>query len=191
MEGWKNFYLQRMGVDGTGQKYPVCESVETWGVFCKDIPFRIVGDVKEPVKRTWPDEHGDDEFISSTGLLLEAYTIKVEFGCKLISASQSAIYGVAVDDVRKNVNKFIKYLRSSGMLKMYSSHTGIGRQNVRLKSVEDNAKWQNRDGEQWLIFNVVFKVNDPSTDMIYDSEEGDIVEEEEEEETSSSDSSDD
>ena len=161
MGKWNNFFLQRMGVDENNAPYPVCESVATWGVWCKDIPFKIYGKAKDPAKRTWYDEHGDDEYVSSSGLFLEAYNIKVEFGCKKVDNSQAS-----VDDVRAKVGAFLKYLRESGMMKMYSSHTRIGRQNVRLESVDDNAKWSVDDGGfEFLIFEVTFKVNDPVTDI--------------------------
>jgi hypothetical protein len=52
------------------------------------------------------------------------------------------------------------------MMKMYSSHTRIGRQKVRLESVSDNAKWKTDDeGKEFLVFEVTFKVNDPVTDI--------------------------
>lgn len=164
MGKWQNFYLQKMGTTN-GSAYPVCESVATWGVFCKEIPFVLFDKVKAPSKRSWYDEHGDDEFIPDEGLYADAYTMKVSLGCRLLSGKKAYTYGVGVDDVRDNVGNFIEYLRSSGMLKLYSSHTRIGRQYVRLDSVSDNAKWKSDDDEEWLIFDVTFKVNDPITDI--------------------------
>lgn len=155
MGKWNNFFLQRMGGN-----YPVCESVNTWGVWCKDIPFKIFDKAKAPAKRSWYDEHGDDEFISTDGLYMEAYTIKVEFGCKKVSNSMAS-----VNDVRNKVGTFLKYLQESGMMKMYSSYTRIGRQNVRLDSISDNAKWKTEEEGEFLIFDVTFKVNDPVTDI--------------------------
>lgn len=161
MGKWNNFFLQRMGVGENNAPYPVCESVATWGVWCKDIPFKLFDKVKEPPKRTWNDEHGDDEYIPSSGLFLEAYTMKVELGCKKIDNSQAS-----VDDVRDKVGEFMEYLRSAGMMNVYSSHTRIGRQNVRLESVPDSAKWKvEEDGFEWLIFEITLKVNDPMTDV--------------------------
>ena len=156
MSTWRNFYLQKMGTGSNGSAYPVCESVAKWGVWCKDIPFKILDKVKDPAKRTWPDEHGDDEYIPSDGLYLEAYSMKIEFGCKKRSG---------VNDVRQKVGEFLEYLRSSGMMKLYSSHTRIGRQNVRLESVSDSAKWKSNDNEEFLVFEVTLKVNDPKTDI--------------------------
>lgn len=165
MGKWNNFFLQKMGVDNTNTPYPIYESVATWGVFCKKIPFKIFDKVKAPAKRSWYDENGDEEYIPADGLKLEAYTMKVEFGCKKIAINNQ--YGSAsVNDVREKVGKFLEYLRKSGMLNVYSSHTRIGRQNVRLESVGESGTWiTEEDGTEFLVFEVTFKVNDPSTDV--------------------------
>ena len=165
MGKWNNFFLQKMGVDSTNAPYPICESVATWGIFCKQIPFKMFDKVKAPAKRSYYDEDGDEEYIPESGLKLEAYTMKVEFGCKKIAKGNN--YGsAAVNDVREKVGKFLGYLRTSGMMKMYSSHTRIGRQSVRLDSINDSATWiTEEDGTEFLVFEVTFKVNDPSTDI--------------------------
>lgn len=166
MGKWQNFYLQKMGVDGEQHPYPVLESVSTWGIFCKEIPFKLSEKVKEPAKRSWYDEHGDDEYMSPNGLYMESYTMEVELGCKLIGGSRdTATYGTSVSDVREKVGLFLRYLRESGMLNIYSSYTRIGRRYVRLDSVKDDAKWKSDNGEEWLIFKVVLKVNDPVFDI--------------------------
>lgn len=177
MGKWNNFFLQRMGTDKRGNEYPAFESIYKWGVWCKDIPFKIIDKVKAPAKRSWYDEHGDDEYISPDGLFLEAYTMKVEFGCKLLKAGHGyASAGMPVNDVRKSVGDFLKYLRESGMMKLYSTYTRIGRQNVRLESVSDNAKWKTDDGNEFLVFEVTFKVNDPLTDFKLNNSENSIIE---------------
>lgn len=89
--------------------------------------------------------------------------MRVQFACKRIESDK---YGSSVDDVRDKVGTFITYLRSAGMMKMYSSHTRIGRQNVRLSSISDNAVWLTDDDQEYLVFEVEFKVNDPITDIV-------------------------
>ncbi len=169
MGKWNNFFLQKMGVDENNNPYPVCESVSTWGIFCKDIPFKMFDKVKEPAKRSYYDQHGDDEYISPNGLLLEAYTMKVELACKKIGEGNS-FDSAAVNDVRVKVGAFLSYLKTSGMLKVYSSHTRIGRQNVRLESVGEGGTWMtDDDGNEFLIFEVILKVNDPDTDVVLSS----------------------
>lgn len=165
MADWRNFYIKKMG---TGN--PTKESVLDFGIWCKTIPFKIMEKVKQPPSRSWNDEHGTDEFIPEGGLMLDAYTMKVEFGCKKMKQLHDGSTNIpAVTDVRSKVATFIEFLRTSGMMMLYSSYTGIGRQNVRLDSIGDNAKWKNQGGEQWLIFEVVFKVNDPYTDITLSS----------------------
>ena len=156
MKKWQNFFLQRMGTDEEGQPYPVCESVNEWGIFCKKIPFKIFDKVKEPASRSWHDEDGDDEYIPDEGLKIEAYKMKVELACKK---------GGSTDDVRNNIGTFLNHLKR-GLFKLYSSHTRIGRQNVRLDSISDSAKWKSDDDDEYLIFEVTFKVNDPVTDVV-------------------------
>lgn len=166
MARWNNFFLQKMGTDGMGEPYPVMESVSRFGVWCKDIPFKLLENVKEPARRSWPDEHGDDEYIPSGGLFLESYEMEVEFGCKLLTAPVGDVEVRYVDDVRKSVADFLEYLRSSGMMKLYSSHTRIGRQLVRLSLVDGSSTWvTDGDGKEFLVFKVKFKVNDPVTDV--------------------------
>lgn len=155
MEKWQNFFLQLMGTDANDAPYPVCESVATWGIYCKKIPFMIFNKVKDPAKRSWNDEDGDDEYIPKDGLKLEAYTMKVEFGCKKSGS---------IADVRNKVGTFLNHLKL-GQFKLYSSYTRIGRQNVRLDGVSDNAKWKSDDNNEYLIFEVTLKVNDPVTDV--------------------------
>lgn len=166
MAKWRNFFLQKSGVDTNGSPYPTCESVATWGVWCKEIPFVIYDKVKAPAKRTWNDEHGDDEYVPADGLFLEAYTMKVEFGCKKMNQLRDGSTTISdVEDVREKVGLFLDYLRQSGMMMMYSSYTRTGRKDVRVDSISDDAKWVSEEGVEFLIFEVTFKVNDPVTDV--------------------------
>lgn len=159
MANWQNFYLQKM----SSTSEPVYESVNRWGVFCKEIPFALAGDMKKPAKNEWYDEHGDDEYIADGGLYMEAYTMEVEFGCQVLETGNR--FNVIVEDVRANVASFLQYLRTSGMMKMYSSYTGVGRQSVRLDSYNDG-EWINDNGITMLVFKIKFKVNDPVTEMV-------------------------
>ena len=167
MENWQNFFLQRMGMDEDNHPYPVCESVSKWNVWCSEIPFKLFEKMKEPAKRTWFDQHGDDEYIPEGGLFAEAYEMTIKFGCRKEGTD---------DDVRENVASFLEYLRKSGMMKMYSSYTETGRQNVRLQSVSDNAKWKNENGEKWLVFGIDLKVNDPLTEIVPNEDYTDLEE---------------
>ena len=165
MAKWQNFYLQRMGTDPSGNPYPVHESVSSFGIFCKSMPFTLFSKVKDPASYSWYDEDGDDEYIPEDGLKLSSYTMKVEFGCKKLDAHEVTRYGTSVNDVRQKVGTFLNLLKL-GQFKLYSSYTRIGRQNVRLESVSDRATWKSDDNGEFLIFEVTFKVNDPVTDVV-------------------------
>lgn len=165
MNKWQNFFIQRMGTDSEGHNYPVFESVSNWGIWCKNIPFKVFEKVKEPAKTEWHDEHGDDEYIGSEGVYMEAYSIQIEFGCKITTDRDvDTMHSAIVNDVRERVGDFLEYLRLSGMMRIYSSHTRIGREYVRLEQIDDDATWKSNDNEEWLIFKVTLKVNDPITD---------------------------
>lgn len=159
MSNWNNFLLQKMSASAS-TTHPMYESVSQWGVWCKSIPFKLFDKVKDPAKRVWFDEHGDDEYIPQGGLYLESYDMSVEFGCKKIDGE--------IDDVRVAVGNFLEYLRSSGYLMMYSRHTRIGRQMVRLVSVSDDAHWEQEydGGQEFLVFTVTLHVADPVTEIV-------------------------
>lgn len=166
MADWQNFYLQKMGTDGSGNAYTVHESVSTWGIWCREIPFKPFEKVKEPASFSWLGEHGVDEYIPDTGLLMDAYTMNLELGCKVLSVSEAATYGTQVDDVRIAVKTFLDFLRTTGMMNIYSPYTRIGRRNVRLSGVNDNAMMEKDiNGHYFLTFTVELKVCDPVTDI--------------------------
>ena len=161
MGNWNNFFMQKMPSSGSLTTPPVYESVDDFGIWCKGIPFKLYGKVKETYSNTWLDEQGDDEYLPDE-LMMEAYQMEVEFGCKLTTS---------VSDVREKVSLFLDYLRGADLgatgtrLKIYSTYTRIGRQDVRLLEVSDDAEWYSEGGEEFLVFKVVFKVNDPVTDI--------------------------
>ena len=171
MKKWRNFYLQRMGKDEYGNPYPCCESVATWSIWCKDIPFAIGDKVKDPASRKWYDEYGDDEYIPEEGLKMEAYTMKVELGCKVPDGVMLSVNQSASDYVRAAIGSFLDYLKESGMMKIYSTYTKIGRQNVRLSKISDKAWYSDYENESFLIFEVELKVNDPVTNITLDTGE--------------------
>ena len=149
MDRYFRIYLQRE-VDGA----PVVDTIDSFGMYCMENPFKTCVDVKEPVKRTWYDEHGDDEYIPpADGLYMAAYENKVKFGFK------GKAYGA-----NEKLKAFLEYLRG-GMMKMYCEFNGIGRKNVRLKSIEDTLSRDVKGDEDILIVSVTFKFNDPITNV--------------------------
>lgn len=128
------------------------ETISSFGMFCMDNPFKIAESVKEPTKRSWYDENGDDEYIPETGLYMSSYESEVKFGFK------GSAFGA-----NEKLKSFLEYLRK-GMLKIYCEFNKIGRQHVRLKSIKQTLD-RNPDSEDILIVAVTFKFNDPITDI--------------------------
>ena len=131
----------------------VVETIEDFGLYCVDIPFKPAGDVKDIVSRDWKDENGVDEYIPADGLKMSAYEIDVKFGYK---------------GDKLGANKAISSLMScltAGYVSIYDTYTGIGRQKVRLVKLNDNAELVRDDDGDILIFSVTLKVCDPITNI--------------------------
>lgn len=149
MNRYFRIYLQRE-IDGA----PVVDTIDSFGMYCMENPFKTCGEVKEPAKRTWYDEHGDDEYIPPVGgLYMAAYENKVKFGFN------GKAYGA-----NEKLKAFLEYLRG-GMMKMYCEFNGIGRQHVRLKSVDDTLYRSVQGDEDILVASITFKFNDPVADI--------------------------
>ena len=131
----------------------VVETIEDFGLYCVDIPFKPAGDVKDIVSRDWKDENGVDEYIPADGLKMSAYDIDVKFGYK------GDKFGA-----NKAINSLLSYL-ATGYVSIYDTYTGIGRQKVRLVKLNDNADIVRDDDGDILIFSVTLKVCDPITNI--------------------------
>lgn len=130
----------------------VIDTIASFGMYCMEDPFKMAESVKEPSKRTWYDEHGDDEYISPDGLYMDAYESDVKFGFK------GDAFGA-----NEKLREFLKYLRG-GMMKWYSDFNRIGRQHVRLKGIKQDLYRDEGDGDI-LVLTATFKFNDPITDI--------------------------
>lgn len=130
----------------------VKDTISSFGMYCMENPFKPCSEVKEPSKRTWNDEHGDDEYISKDGLYMASYENKVKFGFK------GDTFGA-----NEKCKAFIEYLRK-GMMKMYCEYNRIGRQHVRLKSIDPELYRDTDDGDI-LVLSITFKFNDPVSDV--------------------------
>lgn len=133
----------------------VKETIADFGMYCMEFPFKIFSGVKAPTSRSWYDEEGDDEYIPDDGLRMEAYEIAVKFGYKGESGSAP-----------KAVRDFLTFLRTAGLMKMYCEYGDIGRRNVRLKTVSDDAELIHDASGDLVVFKVTFKVNDPVSDVV-------------------------
>lgn len=148
MKGYFRIYLQKES-DGA----QVMDTIADFGMYCMENPFKTCGDVKEIAKRSWNDEHGDDEYIPSEGLYMASYENKIKFGFKGDAYAAN-----------EKLKSFLEYL-GGGMLKMYCEYNGIGRQHVRLKSVDQNLYREVIGNVDILVLTITFKFNDPVTDI--------------------------
>lgn len=135
----------------------VYETVADFEMYCMDIPFIIFGEAKELPKNEWKDENGDDEYIPST-LCMESYEMTVKFAYKGTEKSANT-----------KINAFLRYLTgidgSGAEMSMYSTYTQIGRRNIRFVKVSDDAELIRDKNGDILMFEVTFKVNDPTTNI--------------------------
>lgn len=157
-------YIQKMK-EGAAAK----ETVADFDIYCAEIPFRLFVEAKDPSKRDWMDEHGDDEYIPDSGLKLKAYTMDVKFCCKGDKFSSNA-----------KIQKFVEYLTgmdgSGAVMMMYCTWTKIGRRGIRFDKLNDKAELV-RDGDgDTLVFTITFKVNDPVSNITPISASGVVTE---------------
>lgn len=135
----------------------VKDTVADFGVWCQDMPFNVGMEVKEPTVRDWKDEDGEDAYVGG-GLRFSAYDMTVKWIAKGLKGS-----------VRGRISTFLRYLSGqdgSGVkMKLWCEWTGIGRQHVRLKKVEDNATLDRCGDDEIVTFSTVFRVEDPVTDI--------------------------
>lgn len=132
----------------------VIDTIDSFGLYCVDIPFKPADSVKEVVSRDWHDEDGVDEYIPKDGLKMSAYEMDVKFGFKGDKFSAN-----------KAISDLLEYLRS-GYIKLYCDYTRIGRQHVRFSKLNDSAELVRDDDGDILIFSVTFKVCDPIEEVI-------------------------
>lgn len=145
-------YFKKMKSDAL-----VVDTLDNWGIVCKEFPFKLFGEAKELPSHNWKDEDGDDEYIPSK-LPIASYEVEVEFAYK----------GV-MDSANASIKGFLDYLTGrdgSGVeLMVYDTYTKIGRQHVRFVSVSDDVFYRQEEGGDVVVFSVAFKVNDPVTDI--------------------------
>lgn len=160
MRDYYRIYLQKEA-EGSDVK----DTIGDFGMYCMDNPFKMQEDVKEPTKRSWYDQHGDDEYIPDEGMYVAAYEKDVKFGF------HGKAYGA-----NEKLKSFLGYLRG-GMMKMYCEYNRIGRQHIRLKGVKQTLYRSENTDEDLLVLTVTLKYNDPETDIKpYKDADGKITE---------------
>ena len=152
----------------------------TFSVTVKAHDYPSAYKAKEPYKNQWKDEHGDDEYIPTTGLLIEAFIFKM----KCVMFAKASTEEAAIEDLNEGIRAF-RSAMSSGFLKTYDAYTGFGFQMVRLVEFQQPGQDDydvfyerftsphssvNNFGVARVIFDVTLKVNDPVTHMVLDTD---------------------
>ena len=173
---YKPFYIQ-IGTDDAfdliGSPYYVVVRVSDYP------PYKV----KAPYNNQWHDEHGDEEYIGSDGLYVEAFTLRLECAMFAFGSVSDDTTDALIGNIKTRMYAFREALRAAGFFKIYDSTKGYGFQDVRLESfptppsenyrVIGNSKTVVGRAVK-LLFTLELKVNDPVTDMTYS--DGDIVE---------------
>lgn len=153
----------------------VINSYTQWGIVCCNVPFKAGGKVKQPAKRDWPDEHGEDVYLPSK-LAFDGYDADFELAYK---GQELASNPFNLSLALTKINAFKKWLTgndttagSGSELKIYSPYSSIGRQGCYLLEISDEdprlvTKQENGNvyHENVVTFKVKFRVTDPMTDV--------------------------
>ena len=156
------FYIQR-GTDNAALNIQ-----STYGVTIMVHEYPSKRRVKEPYKNDWKDRDGDDEW--NTALNYEAFTLTL----KCVIFTNNADAGTSRAELKTAVRAFQNAIKD-GEFKIYDDWTKVGFQKVRLEEFPEirEGDFDELDGRCRLIFDVVLKVNDPTTEMTLSS--GSIV----------------
>lgn len=153
----EKIYIQKIiEEDGTPETK---ETGQDFGFYGMEIPFTMQAEAKEPSKNDWKDEDGDDEYIPEDGLRMQAFEIELKLG-----------YKGTKDTANAKLEALLKYLTgrdgSGARMKIYSTYTKIGYNEVRFVSISDDAKLvRDADGDI-LVVTITLKVNDPVTKVV-------------------------
>lgn len=144
---YKPFLIQKLKNNS-----PVRDSKE-WGIWIKSIPFLLYPKMKEPAKRSWPDQNGDDEYLPESPVF-EAYTMNVDF-----------VFIGERGTANSQIRSFMNYLSRDGEFSIYDTYSALGRTRVRYSSYSDKAFRRREEENDVVQFTVTLKVNDPITEI--------------------------
>lgn len=157
------FYIQRSGD-------AAAIDVQTqWGITIKDSGYPMQRKVKTPYKNDWHDRDGDDEW--NNVLNYEAFTYTLE--CVIFTQANDSDTSRA--ELKNAVRAFENAIKN-GEFSIYSGWHKFGFRKCRVEEFPDpgSAGFSNKDGHCRLIFRLVLKINDPTTEMVLSG--GKIVE---------------
>lgn len=156
--GIEKIYTQKIKDEAEPQA-EIIELGESFGFYGMELPFKMANEVKEPESNDWSDEDGDDEYIPEGGLKMQAFEIEIKLGYKGDKKTANA-----------RLQNLLNYLTgrdgTGSTMKLYSTYTGIGYNDVRFKSISDDAELVRDDDGDILIIEITLKVNDPITRVV-------------------------
>jgi len=156
----EKLYIQKITNSDTESETK--ETGSDFGFYGMEIPFMMQAEAKEPSRNDWKDEDGDDEYIPQNGLRIQAFEIEIKLG-----------YKGSKDTANAKLEAFLKYLTgrdgSGARMKIYSTYTKIGYNEVRFVSISDDAELVRDTDGDILIVTITLKVNDPVTKVVLGS----------------------
>lgn len=131
-------------------------SLSEFGCAVRDILWPAE-ETEDVATRKWTGEHGEDVYISPSGLKLKAYDLEVEFCYKgAVNTAYSAY---------KTLRNYLTGIDGSGgELKIYDPYWGKGRTRVHVKKFSDLGPHRS-NVDEILPFKVTFRVADPVTEI--------------------------
>lgn len=168
-------YIKKTNNAGTETAFVNSES--QFGMVVSEIPFRFVGDVKEPYSNEWKDEHGAEVYLPDEGLKLEAYDMDVTF---LYKGPRTV--GNTTKTFTEDLRSFINYLTGNdsavvngtttyygSRLTIYDTYNAVGRKDIYVKSVSPDVfvrqPMSTGTAQEIAKFTIKFTVCDPMTDV--------------------------
>ena len=154
IQGYEPFYIQR----ATDEAAVNIRSA--FGITIKTHEYPSKRKTKEPYKNDWKDRDGDDEW--NDVLQYEAITLEIQ----CVMFTRTANSSSSRQELKTAVMAFENAIRN-GEFKIYDSWTKFGFQKVRVDEFPriSEGAFDEMDGHCRLIFSVILKVNDPTTEM--------------------------
>lgn len=152
---YKPFYIQFSGGSAVDIR-------NTYKVIVKSPDYPSARKAKEPYKNQWFDQNGDEEYIPSTGLFTEAFTMKLE--CVMFARNSSL--DAAIADLKAGVVAFQNAL-FGGAFSTLDAWTGFGFKEARVQEfpMPNSDAYQAWGNGVRVIFTVILKVNTPTERM--------------------------
>lgn len=141
----------------------VKDSLSAFGFAVCAIPWPSE-ETEDVAVRVWPGRHGEDAYISPSGLKLKAYDVEVEFCFKSSVLSLQSSEGSAYEAYKALRNYLTGIDGTGGELMIYDPYWRKGRTKVRVKKIGDLDPHRSNVDEV-LSCKVTFRVADPITEI--------------------------